>query len=210
MSAYILKPDTIPKILDITELMAACYGFDIKEAMRLRLLCEEMITSVYSGIALSPGKIWFLESEGLFNVKASVNAEVYGIKKEQRQKLLKSFKPQKKSGLFKFIQDFMDEAALSDEELNFNGYMNMHYYGHFDMMNSTLPYTLNMEEIRRLSTIPVSTNEQKVYDKEQDMEINLLKGFADDIQVTSKHGTLEMTVMKKIPIDFLKNCLVNN
>lgn len=207
------SPESATALLDISEHFAACYGFEAKERLMIRLLTEEMISAVRSGLSICGGELWFACKDGMFSVTVSVSTDISTMPGAKRRQLLKLDNTPKKGGLFGLVREYMESLVDAEDELTMQAYLGSQYGEHMSAMaggNEDGIWYLDMTGASwYLPGISSKKRESKEDPNEGiDIEKSLLQGFADDIRCTAKRGRLDMTVMKKIPVTFAFNNIV--
>ena len=180
-------------ILRESERVAEYNGLSHKQALQLRLLCEEIDGMLPNLIDDFEGKLWIEFEEGVCKVNVSIQIPEFNAdKKEELIGIAKNKKNAKAVGIVGKIRDaietfFLDETkmaalALSSGSFGFaNGYCDGVDYA----------YLWRLEEYRS----SVKKEEQAVAWDE--LEISVIASAADDVIVGVKGNCAEIVMMKR-------------
>lgn len=203
---FILTPKNIYTTLDKIERISSCY-FKAKEVLQVRLLAEETISVIAPALNVSNGRVWITTNTEGFELTIDCSADSKGIGEQAKEELMKH---KENGGIFGGIQKLLNSVLVPDADYNELIDQNLISYGMSGMHGYAWSYNMpaysfmNSQDTKEET--PVHTEKKADFDPEN-IEMNIVEGYADDIKVfirkaqKTKTGKsepkFEITVCKK-------------
>lgn len=180
---FMIDHSTLEKNLDRVENMASCYGFAGKELLQIRLLAEETISVISPTLELSEAWIKMSTDDNSFSFTVDCDAGNDALDEKTKATLMKIGGASEQKGVFGLIGkifDFLtvpgaDYSAVADHSL-ISSYAlgGQGLYGYY-----FAPELIDVLPEEKKDDVKSDAPD----DKTANMEINIVEGFADDIQV---------------------------
>ena len=153
--------------LSQTEAVAKFRGLDDKQALRLRMLTEELLSMVRSVTGDMAGTFWIDSEDKAFTLHLSTKTKMDAIKRYQFISTSTDYKNEAAKGFIGMLRDKFETAMLSGENSVF-----------YDYTGTPLD----------------EAPEDKEWDR---YERSILRKLADEIKIGVRGGNVEMDVMKQ-------------
>ena len=178
------------------EKLAAYKELSSKNALHLRLLTEEMMGMMRSITGETKGLFWIEDDGGEYRLHLQVKTRLSSAEREQLLAASSSGKNESAKGLMGRIRDFFDWG--SDEDLT--AYSTSLYMP--DMYEHSSSPALNLEwSMMRYEselTSRIGQNDTAAKEAWDELEKSVVAHVADDVLVSIRNGTVEMTIVKKL------------
>ena len=180
-------------ILKESERVAEYNGLTHKQALELRLLCEELDGMLPNIIDDFEGDFWIEYNEGVCKVRASIKIpEFNASKKEELIGISKDKKNAAAVGIVGKIRDaienfFLDEDAVAAFDASYGMFHSAAGYG--EGVDYTYLWTL--EQYRAIA------RDEENADVWDELEKSVLASAADDVIVGIKGNKADITIVKK-------------
>ena len=181
-------------ILQESEKVAAYNNLTHKQALQLRLLCEELIGMVPNIIEKFSGEFWIDFDNGVCKVIASIN--IVGLTSEQKKELLgisTDGRNASATGIVGKIRNAIEDFFLNEDE-----YMNTFVSSSTRLHRPTehseftgYAYTWSLEEYR------CSVKKEEHPDAWDELEKSVIASVADDVIVGVKGSRADITIVKR-------------
>ncbi len=176
------------------EKVAAYKELGHKQALHLRLLAEEMMGMMRSITGEKEGEFWIEDENGKYRLHLRVNTHMDSDKREKLLSVSKSGKNEAARGLMGRIRDFFDQS-VDDDVASITSPLVMP-----DMFEQTSMTSLDWEwsMIKYVDVLSAKVKEDDPAAKEawDELEKSVVAHVADDVKVSIKGRTVEMTIIK--------------
>ena len=178
--------------------VAAYKGLTGKNALHLRLLTEEMMGMMRSITGETEGQFWIEDHDGEYGLHLRVRTRLTSEEREQLLSASSSGKNESAKGLMGRIREFFDWS--SDEDLSFasSSLILPDMYEH----SSSPMLDLEWSMLRYESALSgrLEQNDAAAREAWDELEKSVVKHVADDVLVSIRGGTVEMTILKKMDV----------
>ena len=176
-----------------SEKVASYNGLSQKQAMQLRLLCEEVDGLLPQIIDDFEGSLWIDFEDGLCKVNASIRvAEMTVNKKEAFIELAKDKKNARAAGLLGKIRSGIEDFFLADETMIGYPIASGQFHlatGYSDGVDYA--YIWSLEQYR------TSIDPQEQEEEWDELEKSLIASVADDVTVGVKGKQVDIVITKR-------------
>ena len=192
------------------EKVAAYKELGHKQALHLRLLAEEMMGMMRSITGEKEGEFWIEDEDGVYRLHLRVTTPMNSDKREQLPSLTgeelvlagellsvsSTGKNESAKGLMGRLRDFFDQS-VDDDVASITSPLVMP-----DMFEQTSMTSLDWEwsMIKYVDVLSAKVKEDDPAAKEawDELEKSVVAHVADDVKVSIKGRTVEMTIIKKM------------
>ena len=178
----VVSSQSIAPALDFVEKTAQYIGYSPEYSARMRLLSEELVSSIKSILDDVDANLWVETDEESMSIHLKLEGELSDLTRDRLVELSKSHRNESPKGLLARIGAFFSDAFLADA----NGYVPLMMSGDSSMYVSPV------------SILEISQPEQAA-DSAKGVESNILRGMADDVKVCARSTYAELIVIKKLP-----------
>ena len=197
MKSNVCKIDKGVKDLDAilkeSEMVASYNGLNHKQALQLRLICEEMDGMLPKIIDDFDGEFWIEYEEGVCKVNAVVNfAEFTAKKKQELINVSKDKKNAAATGIVGKIRSVIEDFFLDEEGVQTGGAAN-------DFCYVPTQYSLGFHYSYcwSLGEYKASVKKENKEDAWDELEKSIIASIADDVIVGVKGRQANIVVIKK-------------
>ena len=189
------RSSRIETALKQAEFVAAYKELSPKNAMHLRLLTEEMMGMIRSITGETEGEFWIEDQDNIFQLHFRVRTSMDSVKRERLLSASTSGKNESARGIMGRLRNFFDMEADTDVSIAATPL----FYGMYEepASGSALDYEWSMQRYQeqlsfRGESDPVA---KEAWDE---LEKSVVAHVADDVKVSIRGGTVEMTILKKM------------
>jgi len=182
-----VSADNIAPALDLVEKTVKYIGYSDEYGARMRLLAEELISSIRFVLEETEATLWVDTTATDMEIHLQLEGTLSDAKRDKLVELSKSRSNEPPKGLFARIGAFFSDAFMSDAA----EYIPLFTDGTETSNGYYMPLSL-------LSSYQTPAPSEKP-DEFKDMEANILLGMADDVIVSAHACHAELTVIKKLP-----------
>ncbi len=189
------RSSRIETALKQADFVAAYKGLSPKSALHLRLLTEEMMGMIRSITGETEGDFWIEDQDNVFQLHFRVCTSMDSVKRERLLSAATSGKNESARGIMGRLRNFFDMEADADIAIAATPLFYGMYEGH--PSGSALDYEWSMQRYEeqlsfRGESDPVA---KEAWDE---LEKSVVAHVADDVKVSIRGGTVEMTILKKM------------
>lgn len=192
------KGEGIENVLMETERAAAYRGLEPKQALRLRLLAEEMTGMLRTLVGKeelrywveTEGRIFALHLSGETLMNADLKKELLNVSTSGRNEAAKGF-----MGRLKEIFSTLSESynpAMADVQYGYSYVDVIGFDASMDMSPNAAPYGWSLKAYRDA----VAQNREKEPEKWDELEKSITAKLADDVKIFIRGNTVEMVIEK--------------
>ena len=178
------------------EKVAAYKELGHKQALHLRLLAEEMMGMMRSITGEKEGEFWIEDEDGVYRLHLRVTTPMNSDKREKLLSVSSTGKNESAKGLMGRLRDFFDQS-VDDDVASITSPLVMP-----DMFEQTSMTSLDGEwsMIKYVDVLSAKVKEDDPAAKEawDELEKSVVAHVADDVKVSIKGSTVEMTIIKKM------------
>jgi hypothetical protein len=178
------------------EKVAAYKELGHKQALHLRLLAEEMMGMMRSITGEKEGEFWIEDEDGVYRLHLRVTTPMNSDKREKLLSVSSTGKNESAKGLMGWLRDFFDQS-VDDDVASITSPLVMP-----DMFEQTSMTSLDWEwsMIKYVDVLSAKVKEDDPAAKEawDELEKSVVAHVADDVKVSIKGRTVEMTIIKKM------------
>lgn len=171
-------------------------GLTGKNALHLRLLTEEMMGMMRSITGESKGQFWIEDDDGLYQLHLRVSTRMDSEKRDQLLSASFSGKNESAKGLMGRLRDFFDRGADEDIAAFSSPLLYTDMYDHSS--TPTLDWEWSMTKYEESLSYRVKENDSAAKEAWDELEKSVVAHVADDVKVSIKGHTVEMTILKKM------------
>ena len=182
--------------LEQADKVAAYKGLSGKNALHLRLLTEEMMGLMRSVTGETEGLFWIEDEDNEYRLHLQVRTRLSGEKRDQLLSVSSTGKNESAKGFMGHLRDFFDWESDEDLAAGASSLLLADMYEH-----STSPMLDWEWSMRRYENMLSSRLEQKdpaVREAWDELEKSVVAHAADEIRISIKGQTVEMTLIKKL------------
>ena len=181
--------------LEQVEKVAAYKGLSPRSALHLRLLTEEMMGLMRSITGEPEGQFWIEDHEGEYQLHLRVATRLSIEKREQLLSVSASGKNESARGLMGRIREFFDWGCDEDYDGFTSPLMLPDAFEH--STSPTLDWEWSMRRYENLLSgrIAKDAAAREAWDE---LEKSVVKNVADDVKVSIRGGSVELTILKKL------------
>lgn len=167
-----------------------------KNALHLRLLTEEMMGMMRSITGETEGEFWIEDKDGEYQLHLRVQTSMNSVKREKLLSVSSSGKNESARGLMGRLRNFFDMGA--DEDLAvLSGPL---YAGIYEdtTSSSMLDYEWSMMRYETQLSSRVNAEDPSAIEAWDELEKSVVARVADDVKISIRGRTVEMTILKKM------------
>ena len=186
----------IETALNQAQLVAEYKKLSPKNALHLRLLAEETLCMMRSITGETEGEFWIEDEDGVYQLHLRVRTPMDSVKREQLLAVSSSGKNESARGLMGRLRNFFDMEA--DEDIAaVSGTL---YAGLYEETSSTsvLDYEWSMLRYEEQLAARIRTDDTAAKEAWDEIEKSVVAHVADDVKVSIRGRTVEMTIFKKM------------
>ncbi|MBR6966659.1 MAG: hypothetical protein IKH81_06200 [Clostridia bacterium] len=186
----------IETALNQAQLVADYKKLSPKNALHLRLLAEETLCMMRSITGETEGEFWIEDEDGVYQLHLRVRTPMDSVKREQLLAVSSSGKNESARGLMGRLRNFFDMEA--DEDIAaVSGTL---YAGLYEETSSTsvLDYEWSMLRYEEQLAARIRTDDTAAKEAWDEIEKSVVAHVADDVKVSIRGRTVEMTIFKKM------------
>ena len=183
----VVSTANIAPALDLVEKTVKYIGYPDEYGGKMRLLAEELISSIRFVLDETKATLWVDTTEQNMEIHILLEGVLSDAARDKLIEISKSRCNEPPKGLFSRIGAFFSDAFMSDE----SGYVPLFMEGGEASAGYYLPLSL-------LSGYDAPATDAQP-DELKDLEANILRGMADDVTVCARPSRAELTVIKKLP-----------
>ncbi len=176
--------------------VAAYKGLKGKNALHLRLLTEEMMGMMRSITGETDGKFWIEDADGVYQLHLQVVTRMDSQKRNQLLAASSTGKNDSAKGLMGRLRDFFDRGADEDIASFTSPLLLPGMYG--ESSTPTLDWEWSMMEYEDALSYRVKQNDSAAKEAWDELEKSVVARVADDVRISIKGRTVEMTILKKM------------
>ena len=184
------------KALDQVEKVAAYKELSAKGALQLRLLTEEMMSMMRAITGETEGEFWIEDEDGVYRLHLKVVTPMDSDKREKLLSVSSTGKNESARGLMGRLRDFFDQSMDSDVASVTSPLLAPDMFEQTGMTSLEKEWSL----IRYVGALSDKVKEDDPAAKEawDELEKSVVARVADDVKVSIKGRTVEMTIIKKM------------
>lgn len=184
----------LESILTEVEKVANYNELQKKEALRLRLLAEELTGMLPALVENFDGYFWLENDENKYELHTEFSVDSLSMEKKQTLIAMSATKKNAAaSGFMGKIRDIAENMLLYSEELNSNNCYAIEFLHDYDVADVYYSYAWTLEHyIEQQKQKPVNTNEE--WDQ---LEKSIVAKLADDVIVGVKGRKVEIVIKKE-------------
>ncbi len=178
------------------EKVAAYKELGHKQALHLRLLAEEMMGMMRSITGEKEGEFWIEDEDGVYRLHLKVVTPMDSDKREKLLSVSSTGKNESARGLMGRLRDFFDQSMDSDVASVTSPLLAPDMFEQTGMTSLEKEWSL----IRYVGALSDKVKEDDPAAKEawDELEKSVVARVADDVKVSIKGRTVEMTIIKKM------------
>ncbi|MBO7359115.1 MAG: hypothetical protein J6U72_04760 [Clostridia bacterium] len=178
------------------EKVAAYKELGHKQALHLRLLAEEMMGMMRSITGEKEGEFWIEDEDGVYRLHLKVTTPMDSDKREKLLSVSSTGKNESARGLMGRLRDFFDQSMDSDVASVTSPLLAPDMFEQTGMTSLEREWSL----IRYVGALSDKVKEDDPAAKEawDELEKSVVARVADDVKVSIKGRTVEMTIIKKM------------
>ena len=178
--------------------VAAYKGMPHKDALRLRLLAEEMMGMMRSITGTATGLFWMEDADQVYELHLQVQTRMTNEKRENLLQVSSSGKNDSAQGLMGRLRDFFDRGA-DEDVVAANPLVLSGMYD--DSTSPALDFEWRMTEYQRVLSEKVDRDDGGAREAWDELEKSVVAHAADEVKVAIRGRTVEMVLIKKLAWD---------
>ena len=182
-----VKADNIAPALDMVEKTVRYIGYSEAFGARMRLLSEELISSIRFVLEETFASLWVETNQENMEIHLRLEGVLSDAARDRLVEIAKCKCNESPKGLFARIGAFFSDAFLSDTV----GYVPLFTDGAESAASYYVPLSL-------LTGYDAPAQDDTPAEL-KDVEAHILRGMADDVTVCARPSRAELTVIKKLP-----------
>ena len=190
------KGTQIETVLSQVEKVTAYKGLTGKNALHLRLLTEEMMGMMRSITGETEGKFWIEDEENVYQLHLQVTTRMDSGKRDQLLSAASTGKNESAKGLMGRLRDFFDRGADEDIASFTSPLLLPGVYEHSS--TPTLDWEWSMMRYQDALSFRIKENDAAAKEAWDELEKSVVAKVADDVKVSIRGRTVEMTIIKKL------------
>ncbi len=178
------------------EKVSAYKGLSPKSAIHLRLLTEEMMGMMRSITGETEGDFWIEDEDGVYQLHLKVATRMDSVKRENLLAAASSGRNESAKGLMGRLRDFFDRSSDDDMASYTSSVL---FSGAFDASTTpTLDWAWSLSRYEEELALRVDRKDADAIEAWDELEKSVVKHVADDVKVSIRGGTTELTIVKKL------------
>ena len=190
------KGNQMEKALEQAEKVAAYKGLSGKNALHLRLLTEEMMGMMRSITGETEGVFWIEDENDVYRLHLQVTTRMDSDKRTQLLSAASSGKNESARGLMGKLRDFFDRGADEDVVALTSPLILPGMYEESSL--PTMDWEWSMMRYEEALAPSVQRQEKEALEAWDELEKSVVARVADDVKVSIRGRTVEMTLEKKM------------
>ncbi len=190
------KGSQMEKALEQAEKVAAYKGLSGKNALHLRLLTEEMMGMMRSITGETEGVFWIEDENDVYRLHLQVTTRMDSDKRTQLLSAASSGKNESARGLMGKLRDFFDRGADEDVVALTSPLILPGMYEESSL--PTMDWEWSMMRYEEALAPSVQRQEKEALEAWDELEKSVVARVADDVKVSIRGRTVEMTLEKKM------------
>ena len=182
--------------LSLVDKVTAYKGLTGKNALHLRLLAEEMMGMMRSITGETEGKFWIEDEENVYQLHLQVVTRMDSGKRDQLLSAASTGKNESAKGLMGRLRDFFDRSADEDIASFTSPLILPGMYEESTTPN--LDWVWSMMRYEDALSCRVKENDATAKEAWDELEKSVVAKVADDVKVSIRGRTVEMTIIKKL------------
>lgn len=182
--------------LSLVDKVAVYKGLQGKNALHLRLLTEEMMGMMRSITGETEGQFWIEDEDGVYQLHLRVVTRMDSGKRMQLLSAASSDKNESARGFMGHLRDFFDRGADEDLAPYTTPLLLPGMYDHSS--TPTLDWEWSMVKYENALSERVGQNDEAAREAWDELEKSVVAKVADDVKVSIRGRTVEMTIVKKM------------
>ena len=171
-------------------------GLTGKNALHLRLLAEEMMGMMRSITGETEGKFWIEDEENVYQLHLQVVTRMDSEKRDQLLSAASTGKNESAKGLMGRLRDFFDRGADEDVAPFTSSLLLPEMYA--ESTTPTLDWEWSMMRYENALSYRIKENDTAAKEAWDELEKSVVAKVADDVKVSIRGRTVEMTIIKKL------------
>ncbi len=190
------KGTRMEEALKEVDKVAGYKGLSHKSALHLRLLTEEMMGLMRSITGETEGRFWIEDQDSVYELHLQTTTRMTSLKREKLLSAASSGKNESAKGFMGHIRDFFDRGA--DEDLASYG-SPLLLAGAFEKSSTpALDWEWSMTRYEDQLRPNIQRQDAAALAAWDELEKSVVARVADDVKVSIKGRTAEVTIVKKI------------
>ena len=190
------KGTRMEEALKEVDKVAGYKGLSHKSALHLRLLTEEMMGLMRSITGATEGRFWIEDQDSVYELHLQTTTRMTSLKREKLLSAASSGKNESAKGFMGHIRDFFDRGA--DEDLASYG-SPLLLAGAFEKSSTpALDWEWSMTRYEDQLRPNIQRQDAAALATWDELEKSVVARVADDVKVSIKGRTAEVTIVKKI------------
>ncbi|MBR0266422.1 MAG: hypothetical protein IJQ71_03195 [Clostridia bacterium] len=181
--------------LQQADFVAEYKGLSRKNALHLRLLTEEMMGIIRSITGETEGEFWIEDNDDVFQLHLRVNTTMDSEKRERLLSTSTSGKNESARGLMGRLRNFFDVEADADVAASAGPLFSAMYSD--SSTGSALDYEWSLLRYQEQLNSR-GENDPIAREAWDELEKSVVAHVADDIKISIRGRTVEMTIVKKM------------
>ena len=190
------RGNRIGEALELVDKVTAYKGLSGKNALHLRLLAEEMMGLMRSVTGAEEGLFWVEDNDQDYELHLQVKTRLSGESREKLLTVSSSGKNEYAKGLMGRIRDFFDWGSDEDAEYFSSSLLTPELLEHNS--SPTLNYEWSMLRYEEQLAARVRAEDPTAREAWDEIEKSVVAHVADEIKVSIRGRTVEMTILKKM------------
>lgn len=181
--------------LQQADFVAKYKGLSRKNALHLRLLTEEMMGIIRSITGETEGEFWIEDNDDVFQLHLRVNTTMDSEKRERLLSTSTSGKNESARGFMGRLRNFFDVEADADVAASAGPLFSAMYSD--SSTGSTLDYEWSLLRYQEQLNSR-GENDPIAREAWDELEKSVVAHVADDVKISIRGRTVEMTIVKKM------------
>lgn len=168
-------------------------GLQKKEALRLRLLAEELVGMLRGLVKNFEGRFWIQNNKDLYELHAELSVE--NLSKDKKESLIAVSANKKNAAASSFmgkIRDIAENMLLFADDVNLGGGAGIDYLYDYNVVDANFTYVWTLEHYTKQQEKSDEPNE--VWDQ---LEKSIVAKLADDVIVGVRGKKVEIIIKKE-------------
>ena len=183
-------------VLEQVDKVIAYKDLNRKNALHLRLLTEEMMGLMRSITGETEGQFWIEDEGGVYELHLLTTTRMTSVKREKLLSTATTGKNESAKGLMGRLRDFFDRGADEDVASFSSPLLLPAMYEHSS--SPTLDWEWSMMRYQEELAPYVQQKDEKALEAWDELEKSVVARVADDVRVSIKGRTVELTIVKKM------------
>lgn len=176
--------------------VCAYKGLNGRNALHLHLLAEEMMGMMRSITGETTGQFWIEDDDDVYSLHLAVNTSMNSGKRDQLLSAATSGKNESAKGLMGRLRDFFDRESDEDVAALSSSLLMPEMYDQFTSPTLEMEWTMARYESGLASRVEQDDPDAK--EAWDELEKSVVAHVADDVKVSIRGRSVEMTIIKKL------------